>query len=345
MWRSNAVIVAALAGCTGATSSDGLEPAGPPEILQVLVRERADGELVNRLAHGDHPDIGDEDDREVSAAVARDGQRIRVVFDELLRGNFLEEVPCADGSWSRVPVGADFDDVAACAGADLSRCRGICIGPDGPIGILDENGDGAFDDTRLIEGAATITCDGEPVVVDPQRSYYQPSGSQRLDTGSVGTDSLGPAVVIAPASGMRPGATCTIGFAAEVVDKQGERVGDTGDISFQVEPFVVHQSQPADGAEDVELTDPDSSDAVIAILLNAALDPGELAGRIAITAGGVDLDDLETMVSPDDDATVLIPIAGGFAPATTYAVAISGVLDIYGDVVPDTTITFTTRSE
>ena len=338
-------LVVVSAGCSGSESSDGLVPEGPPEILQVLVRERDGADLVNHLAYGDHPDIGDEDDRAVTAAVARDGQRIRVVFDELLRGNFLEEVACADGSWSRVPVGSDFDDVARCAGADLSRCDGICIGDDGPVGILDENGDGAFDDTRLIEGAATITCDGEPVPLDPQRSYYQPSGTQRLDTGSVGTDSLGPAVVIAPADGMKPGATCGIGFADEVVDKDGEHVADTGDITFSVEPFVVAQSQPADGAEDVPLTDPDSTDAVIAILLNAALTPGGVAGSIAITAGGEEVEDLGPAVSPDDDATILITVPGGFAPATTYQVRVHDLTDVHGDVVPDTTLTWTTRAE
>jgi hypothetical protein len=119
-------IIAAAVLFTACGGSPEPEGAGPPEILQVLARERVEGEegieLAPRLVAGDHEDIGEEDDREVTEAVAWDGQRIRVVFDELLRGNHLEEIPCADGSWVEVPVGTDFDDVARCAGPDLSRC-------------------------------------------------------------------------------------------------------------------------------------------------------------------------------------------------------------------------------
>src|SRR5262245_56791249 len=159
-------------GCNAAPG-DPLESDGPPRILQVLARERvavtddkgnAHVELQARLAFGDHPDIDVEhDDRIVSDAVARDGQRIRIVVDELLRGSSLEEVACADGSWSRVPPGTDIDDIARCAGADLSRCKAVCIGDSGPVGILDANGVGAIDDTRLIEGAVVLTCDGVAV--------------------------------------------------------------------------------------------------------------------------------------------------------------------------------------
>ena len=87
-------------GCNA--PGDPLESEGPPRVLQVLARERVavtddEGnqhvELQARLAFGDHPDIDVEhDDRVVSDAVARDGQRIRIVVDELLRGGSLEEV-------------------------------------------------------------------------------------------------------------------------------------------------------------------------------------------------------------------------------------------------------------
>src|SRR5690349_6896457 len=107
MWRSIIAIVVAgacSAGCDSSSSSDGLNPSGPPEVLQVFARERAGADLVAHLAFGDHPDIPTSaDDRKVTDAVARDGQRIRVVVDELLRPNRLEEVACADGSWSKVP--------------------------------------------------------------------------------------------------------------------------------------------------------------------------------------------------------------------------------------------------
>jgi hypothetical protein len=315
-------------GCGGA-EPDG---AGPPEILQVLVRERGAEGLEARLAYGDHEDIGEEDDREVTDAVAGEGQRIRVVFDQLLRGNFLEEVACADGSWAEVPVGMDFDDVARCAGADLSRCGGLCLDHGG---ILDDNGDGAFDDTRLIEGAVVLTCGGAAVPLDLQRSYYQPSGTQRISAGSAGTDALGPAVVLVAAGGLPPGTTCGLGFSDRVVDRQDQPVGDTGDIGFGVEPFRVAASEPPDGAVDVEAGE------TIAIHLNATLDAGSVAGRVALSAGGAPV----AVTAEVDGASIVVTVPGGLAAATEHVVTLSvGIADVFGDVLAaDTTITWSTR--
>ncbi len=330
-------------GCGGGPA-DPLDAAGPPRILQVLARERVaivddEGhehvELAARLAFGDHPDIDAvTDDRAVGEAVARDGQRIRVVVDELLRGSSIEEIPCADGSWSRVPVGTDIDDIARCAGADLSRCEAVCIGADGPVGILDVNGDGAIDDTRLIDGAVVLTCDGVTVALDRSRSYYQPAGSQRLAAGSVGTDSLGPAIAIVPAEGMRPGATCTLGFT-DVVDKQGLALcaataggdcipGDTSAISFGVEAFTLAATEPRDGATEVPLTTDGSEDAAITIRLNSELAPASVRGAILVEAGDVALDDLEATMAEDDAATIRITVPGGFRAGTAYTLTIVG---------------------
>jgi hypothetical protein len=355
-------------GCN--VPDDPLESDGPPRILQVLARERVvvtddkgheHIELQARLAFGDHPDIDVEhDDRVVDAAVARDGQRIRIVVDELLRGSSLEEVACADGSWSRVPPGTDIDDIARCAGADLRRCEAVCIGDSGPIGILDENGDGAIDDTRLIEGAVVLTCDGVAVPIDAARSYYQPAGSQRLSTASLGTDSLGPAIAIVPATGMRPGTRCALGFT-DVVDKQGIALcasggggacspGDTSAISFGVEAFTVASSEPHDGATEVALAGKGSTDATIAIQLNSELVPETVTGAIKVTAGGVELDDLHATMAEDDEATIHIAVPGGFKAGTEYKVTIaggaSGIKDRYDDTLAnDHTITWTTAAE
>ena len=356
-------------GCNGAPG-DPLESDGPPRILQVLARERVavtddEGnehvELQARLAFGDHPDIDVEhDDRVVGAAVARDGQRIRIVVDELLRGASLEEVACADGSWSRVPVGTTIDDIARCAGADLSRCEAVCIGDGGPVGILDANGDGAIDDTRLIDGAVVLTCDGVAVPLDAARSYYQPAGSQRLSTASVGTDSLGPAIAIVPAAGMRPGAMCSLGFT-DVVDKQGIALcatggggacppGDTSAISFGVEAFMLASTEPHDGETEVALHGEDSTDAAITIQLNSELVPETVNGAIKVSASGVDLDDLDATMAEDDEATIHITVPGGFVAGTEYTVTIvggaSGIKNRYDDTLAnDHTITWTTAAE
>ncbi len=370
MRRSIMAVLISGSGCGGGGPVDPLNTDGPPRILQVLARERVvvtddEGhqhvELHARLAFGDHPDLDPEvDDREVGAAVARDGQRLRVVVDELLRGNHLEEIPCADGTWGRVPVGTDFDDIARCAGTDLSRCESVCLGAAGPIGILDANGDGAIDDTRLIDGAVILTCDGVVVPLDAQRSYYQPAGSQLIAGGSVGTDSLGPAIAITPAAGMRPGARCTIGFAATVVDKQGVAIcapadagctpGDTSAIGFGVEAFTLAASEPADGATEVALTGHDSTDATITLLLNAELAADSVSQAIRVTAGGEAVEELAPVMAEDDGATVTITVPGGFRAGTEYAVTISGgatgIKDRYDDTLAqDHTIRWTTASE
>ena len=311
-----------ITGCGGGSGPAG---EGPPEILQVLARERVAGdegiELAPRLVHGDHEDIGEDDDREVTEAVAWDGQRIRVVFDELLRGNHLEEIPCADGSWTQVPVGTDFDDVARCAGADLSRCEALCRDQGG---ILDENGDGNFDDTRLIADAVVLTCDGEVIPLDVQKSYYQPSGNQQMS--SAGVESLGPAVVIAPGAGMPPGSTCGFAFAGSVVDKQDEGVGSTADITFTVEPFQVV------GGEWPE------------IMLNAELDAATLPGAVRMTADGVEVDDPIVELG-EHGGTLIVGVADGFVSGTEYVVTLlggaPGLADIHGDTLAaDATITW-----
>jgi hypothetical protein len=322
MRRSIVSVAVLIAGCGGSPEPEG---AGPPEILQVLARERVEGEegieLAPRLVAGDHEDIGEEDDREVTEAVAWDGQRIRVVFDELLRGNHLEEIPCADGSWTQVPLGMDFDDVARCAGADLSRCEGLCLEQGG---ILDENGDGGFDDTRLIADAVVLTCDGEVIALDVQKSYYQPSGNQQMS--SAGVESLGPAVVIAPGAGMPPGSTCGFSFAGSVVDKQDEGVGSTADITFTVEPFQVA------GGEMPE------------ILLNAELDAATIPGAVKITAGGVEVDDPIVELG-EHLGTLVVGVPDGFVSGTEYVVTVTGgeqgLKDVHGDsLAADATITW-----
>src|SRR5690606_4897602 len=190
----------------------------------------ASSRIRTGLAFGDHASIAkDADDRVVTSAVARGNQRLRVVFDELVLGNSIEEIACADGSFSAVPVGATPDDVSACSGPDKSRCSEICIGADGPVGILDVNLDGAADDTRLIEHAentygVNIECGGQNMPLDRQLSFYNPAGNQQVPAGPIGLNGLGPAVVLVPSVGLMTGAACTITFHEDVVDKDGNRV-------------------------------------------------------------------------------------------------------------------------
>src|SRR5688572_1541806 len=116
-----AVATAALitaGACGDDKSSTELNAAGPPMVRQVFVQEKEFTETSTTerfgLAFGDHPDIpskdedaAEGDDRVVDNAVAFGTSRLRVVLDELVRGNDIEEVECSDGSYSRVPVGTD----------------------------------------------------------------------------------------------------------------------------------------------------------------------------------------------------------------------------------------------
>src|SRR5262245_14509299 len=95
------------AGCSDRQVQTELEPEGPPVIKQVFMSARVDvGSGVQRtlvqLAYGSHPDVNDDESIDdigvvngpVLAGLAR-ANEIRVVFDELLVGNYLEEIACA----------------------------------------------------------------------------------------------------------------------------------------------------------------------------------------------------------------------------------------------------------
>jgi len=355
-------------------SATELNAAGPPMVQQVFVQEReATGGGTSRerfrLAFGDHPDIPEaEDDRVVQNAVAfSQTAKIRVVLDELLVGNHIEEIQCSDGTFSRVPVGTDPDDIERCAGPDLSECEAVCIGPGGPIGINDTNEDGAVDapnGLRMIdygdgELAASVVCNGQRVPLLSEgtsdvtkRSFYNPSGNQLIPAGQ-GPDGLGPALVLFPALGLTTSASCTVTFRPEVVDKDDNRVcappggdvsgdcadeGDTSAISFQVEPLAFRSTSPEQGA--VATARPGNAQ-IITLEFVAELDPATLGG-ITVAAGG---EDVPVEVALDEDAfRALVTVPDGFQPGTEYTVTAGTALtDVLGGAVQEPfTLTFST---
>lgn len=367
----------AFSACSDSETTTGLNPEGPPMIRQVLMTERIEstnamGNLVvrvlqNQLAFGDHPSVAPEDDdRMVTNAVAgpNDNQRFRIVIDELLLGNNLEEIACADGSWSRVPVGATPDDLANCAGGDQSKCTGpmaVCVGASGPVGILDDDEDTAVDDTRLIDGLITLECDGTAIPLDMTRSFYQPSGNQQVPASS-GLNGLGPALVMFPQAGLRTGASCTFTLDATVVDKDNNRVcappggdvtkpcpgdGDISAVSFGVEPMRLKGSVPANNQTDVGLTTPGMSDAQMLLQFNVGVDVASMANAFEVRANGTLVTGLTPMRSVDDPINVTIAFPGGYAPLTDYEVTILGgtLKDEFGGTFPaDHVFTFTTRA-
>ena len=244
------------AGCTDTDSATDLNPEGPPMIRQVRLTERyMDSFMVERtrkvFAFGSHELAFPEEVHPVQTAVAQ-SNGLRIVMDELLVGNHLEEIQCRgivdddeSADFGRVPLGADPDDVARCAVANdvlPSRCKGsdresVCIcqleggclregamvARGQPVGVLDVNRDGSADDTRFIAGAVRIQCGSIDVPIDYGNSYWNPSGDQNRPAMG-GFDVLGPAIVLVPAGALPTNITCSLVFADEVVDKQDVRV-------------------------------------------------------------------------------------------------------------------------
>jgi hypothetical protein len=380
------LLAAACTSSGGGGASIKLHPEGPPMVRQVLMTERvtdASGSststriAANQLAFGDHPDIprpGEggsslfnlpEDDRQVTAALASNTQKLRVVFDELLLGNAIEELACADGSYSRVPVGTTPDDIAACSPPNLSRCHKVCVGDQGPIGLLDEDEDGAADDSRMIEVApdvlvAGIECEGVNIPLDRDRSFYQPSGNQQIPAGQL-LDGLGPALVLAPLAGLRTSSTCRLKLHESVVDKDGIQAcappdgditqgcspGDLGLIEFSVEPLRLLGSSPFSGAMNVPLLASQKNYAAIQLMFNARIGMDGLASAITLRTGG-NLVPI-TVAASTQDALVEIQVPGGYQPQTEYVLTIaggaSGLADLYGGRLPAAVeIRFTTAA-
>lgn len=329
-------------------------------VRQVFVTEKvivndASHVLEGQLAFGTHEaEFFEDDDRTVATAIALGGQEIRIVLDELIRGNSLEEMACADGSFSRIPNGTTPDDVAKCAGpADaIINCTKVCIGGDGaPIGILDADDDGAADDMRMIdynpdpaitELGVSIVCDGKNMPLDPEFSFWSPSGNQTFPSNNtLGFRGLGPVIVLKPLaeSGLRTGSTCGIEFRPEVVDYDGKPIcapaggspaagcsgGNTDLIVFNTEALTVTNSVPPDGASSVAL----NASAVILLAFNGNLDASTIAA-ITMTAGGVPVT-INPVVQDDDTASVIIMMDTDFLADTVYELSISTDLkDILG---------------
>ncbi len=364
----------ATVACEAPASREDLNPAGPPMVRQVMVTEQVTtgtASLIKegQLAFGTHEaPFFENDDKEVLTAITLGTQEIRIVLDELLRGNSLEEIACADGSFSRIPNGTTPDDIARCAGpADsLLDCDTVCLDDSGvPRGILDVNEDLAADEMRMIvyEGSAAdetaqlgvgITCDGQVIPMDPAFSFWTPSGNQTFPSNAtLGFRGLGPAIVLKPVGtvGMRSGANCVVTFRPEVVDKDGNQVcapaggdidndctaGDTSLISFNTDTLKVVNSVPADMATNVAL----SGSSFMLIALNSNIDIATV-GALTLTAGNVDVP-----ITPDigDDKTLVsFSLAADFEPDTEYKLTVSTALtDLLGGALPtEHVVTWTT---
>lgn len=242
-----ALVAMAIAGCTDTESATNLALHGPPMIEQVIMTEavidNTGSEIDSRVfAFGTLPGIPMSQEHAVTSAAVT-GQKIRLVFSEILKGNRLEEISCRanvgpDGAFGRVPDNATPDDIAKCSVAQdvlKASCTGdhaVCICElDGgclvgatmvnkgdPVGVLDVNQDGAADQHRFIPTTVQLKCGSTMIAADPAKSYWYPSGDQQVPAQG-GIEAIGPAVVFYPASGFPTNQTCQFVFDPSVVDK------------------------------------------------------------------------------------------------------------------------------
>src|SRR5450432_3689772 len=207
--------------CTDQESFTNLNVDGPPALAEVRMKESYQDATTQAFlsrtvfAFGTFPGATADIDHPVTSAQAT-GQKLRIIMDELLQGNRLEEIQCRaqvndTNALSLVPDGATPDDIAACSvnadALDVS-CHGDhavclcqiaagCSTPVGvvaqghPVGVLDVNNDGAADNTTFKAGAVGIRCGTIDVPIDPDMSYWNPSGDQQVPAAG-GYDALGP---------------------------------------------------------------------------------------------------------------------------------------------------------
>ncbi|MBA3453546.1 MAG: Ig-like domain-containing protein [Deltaproteobacteria bacterium] len=327
------------------------------------------------FAFGTHPMASEAEAHPVMSATAS-GNGFRVIMDELLVGNHLEEIACRapvdTDAFARVPLGATPDDVARCSAAQdiLPRtCGGenaVClcdndagctvgvtmVAKGAPVGVLDINQDGAGDETRLIDGAVTFRCGALTVPMDLDASYWNPSGNQQVPAMG-GFEALGPALVMLPQRGLPTNVTCQLEFGADVVDKQGLAPctplggniedgctpGDTTGFTFKVEPMSF-ENDPPNMATGVSKT------TQVVLLANTQLDMTSVTtSTVVVTTTApavVPTYTLSVMMNRNITITFAAPLTG----SATYTVTLTtGVKDSFGQPLPTPyVITFTTAA-
>lgn len=368
-----------VAGCTDYESTTNLHPEGPPKVQQVRMKETyviqgsTDTSSRRVFGFGTHPDAIDVEQHPVTSATLV-GNSFRIVMDELLVGNNLEEIACRsniDGdAYSRVPVGATPDDIARCATAQdvlPQTCKGqfavcMCENDAGcavgttmiekgkPVGVDDKNQDGAADDTRLIAGAVGIKCGAVDVPIDLNMSYWNPSGNQQPPAMG-GFEALGPAIVLVPQNGLPNNLDCQIVFADTVVDKQNIKVcaspngdeavdctpGDTAQVKFKAEPMKFQSVSFTEGQTGVSRTEP------VVFVANTNLDPTAING-VTITGPGTTPFTAFTAAITMNKIINITPTGTGFAANTMYTVTLATTIkDTFGQPLPATFVVhFTT---
>jgi hypothetical protein len=242
--------LSALGACTDPEQRSDLRPAGPPEVLSVLVMNDPDLYLETAtfcklndalrptevfLVIGGLTEVCPLDETKPATMVedaVPTGWYVRVVFDELLNPDIEELIPNTDSGGE--PTGTFTGSIA---------------------------------NTHPV----TLTCGGVDV---PYDGYYSPGGNYQ-------TWPVGPSLVIIPddPTSVPGGTECTVTLAANIKDKSGEEVpmaqrGMAGEYKFAVAPFELVSTDPGsiatDMTDDKEEVVPESP---ITLQFNSVVDP------------------------------------------------------------------------
>ena len=376
--------------CNDDSSATSLYPGGPPEILQVRMLEdvaNAAGSFVTDrvFAFGNTETGAAADQHPVTSAFAGTtggissgptGRQLRVIMSELLEGNHLEEIQCRaivdEDDYEQVPDGATPDDIARCSAAqdvlpetctgDRAVCichlaAGCLVGSDtiaegDPVGVEDQNQDGAADNTQMIAGAVGIQCQtvAGPIDVplDLDMSYWNPSGNQQVPAGPDKFDALGPAIVLLPSAAMPTSSTCGLTFDSAVVDKSGQHVcappggapadgsraagcseGDLSAFTFKTEALRVDTASAVrEGQMNVSRT------ADLLILPIVAVDLTSAMAAISVKEAGVAYTQFTISVDALGQIHLVWTAVGGLTAMTMYTVTVSTALkDAYGQAL------------
>jgi hypothetical protein len=348
------------------------DSSGPPMIEQIRLAEiYSDGQMTGLertvFGFGTHPLASDADAHPVTSAKASSNQ-LRVIVNELMLGNNLEEIECRfvvdDDVYARVPVGATPDDIARCAVAQnklASECpgsneRSVClcrneggcqsgttpsgmtiITPKGEsVGIQDRDQDGAVDATRFVAGAAVLTCGAIDVPINLFASYWTPSGSQQKPTRG-GFGALGPAIVVTPDGPLPTSQTCGLTFSEGVVDKAGTRLcaPPDGELARGCTPgdtsgftFTV---QPLDFTVESSVKDTGQSrTAAVRLIAAAPIDPVSLANLTVTESAATSYTQFSPALTTPVEITIQWTAPGGLAANTRYTISIpTTVTDTY----------------
>jgi hypothetical protein len=244
--------VLAIGACTDPEARTDLRPAGPPEVLSVLIMNDAEAGLIESATFCK---TGDE--KRPTIVGLPDFSTTQACPDDATMGasKVVDAVPTA---WF---VRVMFDELLDPSVEDLDPV----IDPETNMP------NGQFDGTISRTKPVVLTCNGVDVDYD---GYYSPSGNNV-------TWPLGPSLFIQPAdlAVVPTGADCTLTLNDKITDKNGIAVpaDQRSGFSWQLAAleFTASSPAPAEDAGDEEEITPD---APLVLSFNGFIDAATLAG-------------------------------------------------------------------